>query len=134
MSFNFHITQLLLTISLMFLVLRMCTLTSGMTLATTTPSHDGNSSSSVEKEILSQKNITDGKLVPVKNSTVKGVEEKRTSRYYSPFSSGNEQLFNPFPFYYPPALGGSNGVGVLASSCAYAYPNRRYSCYGLGRR
>lgn len=44
---------------------------------------------------------------------------------------GNGYGLYGYPYYYPGANYGS--TGEFASNCANSYPNRRYSCYGLGR-
>lgn len=91
---------------------------------------------------------------PLGNSTSKNDSSRVEKQYYVPYPSAvnpygpfagaglagagpYSPYYNPYPAYYASAIAlgaGITGPGNKASSCAYAYPNRRYSCLGLGRR
>lgn len=88
---------------------------------------------------------------PSGNSTSTNDNNRGEKQYYVPYPSAvnpygpfagagagpYSPYYNPYPDYYASAIAlgaGVTGPGNKASSCAYAYPNRRYSCLGLGRR
>lgn len=118
----------------------------GMSALHTTPPSVGNPDSKNMTISFSSSNTTTA--APLKGSSItsegpsttkKPVDDKRIDRYYwspSGLLPSYQDYYNQmvFPNYIPPQVGGFTGPGNTASSCAYAYPNRRYSCYGLGRR
>ena len=60
------------------------------------------------------------------NPTFDHVEDERQDRFYG-------VGIGPYPYYYP-SLNPYHINEEFAPNCGDSYPNRRYKCYGLGRR